>query len=146
MAQGIDAAKPFIKILCDAQQQVASHAAKETREFPLFLDYTDDIYEAVASEFSDELAKVLTIAGKAERESETDRVKAAAKERLSARFEGQDKEISGAFRALTKKLVRERIIRDGLRIDGRGLADIRQLSAEIARAAPGARLRAVPAG
>jgi polyribonucleotide nucleotidyltransferase len=130
VAQGIDAAKPFIKILCDAQQEVASHAAKETREFPLFLDYTDDIYEAVASEFSDELAKVLTIAGKAERESETDRVKAEAKERLSARFEGQDKEISGAFRALTKKLVRERIIRDGLRIDGRGLGDIRQLSAE----------------
>jgi polyribonucleotide nucleotidyltransferase len=130
VAQGIDAAKPFIKILCDAQQQVASHAAKETREFPLFLDYTEDIYEAVASEFSDELAKVLTIAGKAERESETDRVKAEAKERLSVRFEGQDKEISGAFRALTKKLVRERIIRDGVRIDGRGLADIRQLSAE----------------
>src|SRR5580704_15982463 len=43
VAQGIDAAKPFIKILCDAQQEVASHAAKETREFPLFLDYTDDI-------------------------------------------------------------------------------------------------------
>ncbi len=130
VAQGIDAAKPFIKVLCDAQQQVAAHSAKETREFPLFLDYTEDIYEAVASEFSDELAKVLTIAGKAEREAETDRVKAEAKERLSVRFEGHDKEISGAFRALTKKLVRERIIRDGLRIDGRGLADIRQLSAE----------------
>jgi polyribonucleotide nucleotidyltransferase len=130
VAQGIDAAKPFIKILCDAQQEVASHAAKETREFPLFLDYTEDIYEALASEFSGELAKVLTIAGKAEREAETDRVKAEAKERLASRFEGQDKEVSGAFRALTKKLVRERIIRDGLRIDGRGLADIRQLSAE----------------
>jgi polyribonucleotide nucleotidyltransferase len=130
VAQGIDAAKPFIKILCDAQQQVASHAAKETRQFPLFLDYTEDIYEALASEFSGELAKVLTIAGKAEREAETDRVKAEAKVRLGVRFEGQDKEISGAFRALTKKLVRERIIRDGVRIDGRGLADIRQLSAE----------------
>jgi polyribonucleotide nucleotidyltransferase len=130
VAQGIDAAKPFIKILCDAQQEVASHAAKETREFPLFLDYTEDIYEALASEFSGELAKVLTIAGTAEREAETDRVKAEAKERLASRFEGQDKEVSGAFRALTKKLVRERIIRDGLRIDGRGLADIRQLSAE----------------
>jgi polyribonucleotide nucleotidyltransferase len=130
VAQGLDAAKPFIKILCETQQQVASQAAKPTREFPIFLDYTEDVYEAVASEFSDELAKVLTIAGKQERESETDRVKAEAKERLSVRFEGQDKEISAAFRALTKKLVRERIIRDGVRIDGRGLADIRQLSAE----------------
>jgi polyribonucleotide nucleotidyltransferase len=130
VAQGLEAAKPFIKILCDAQQEVASHAAKETREFPIFLDYTEDVYEAVASEFSDELAKVLTIAGKAERESETDRVKALAKERLADRFADKDKEISAAFRSLTKKLVRERIIRDGIRIDGRGLADIRQLSAE----------------
>jgi polyribonucleotide nucleotidyltransferase len=130
VAQGLDAAKPFIKILCETQQQIAAQAAKETREFPIFLDYTEDIYEALASEFSDELAKVLTIAGKQERESETDRVKALAKERLGVRFEDREKEISGAFRALTKKLVRERIIRDGVRIDGRGLADIRQLSAE----------------
>ena len=130
VAQGLDAAKPFIKILCETQQQIAVQAAKETREFPIFLDYTEDIYEALASEFSDELAKVLTIAGKQERESETDRVKALAKERLSVRFEDREKEISAAFRALTKKLVRERIIRDGVRIDGRGLADIRQLSAE----------------
>ena len=130
VAQGLEAAKPFIKVLCQAQQQVASQAAKPTQEFPIFLDYTEDIYEALASEFSDELAKVLTIAGKAERESETDRVKAEAKERLSVRFPDRDKEISAAFRALTKKLVRERIIRDGVRIDGRGLGDIRQLSAE----------------
>jgi polyribonucleotide nucleotidyltransferase len=130
VAQGLEAAKPFIKVLCEAQQQVASQAAKPTQEFPIFLDYTEDVYEAVASEFSDELAKVLTIAGKQERESETDRVKALAKERLADRFPDKDKEVSGAFRALTKKLVRERIIRDGVRIDGRGLADIRQLSAE----------------
>ncbi len=130
VAQGLEAAKPFIKVLCEAQQQVAAQAAKETAEFPVFLDYHEDVFEALASEFSEELAKVLTIAGKQERESETDRVKALAVERLGVRFEGREKEISGAFRALTKKLVRERIIRDGVRIDGRGLRDIRQLSAE----------------
>src|SRR5271166_3143690 len=130
VAQGLEAAKPFIKILCEAQQHVADQAAKPTQEFPIFLEYTEDVYAALASEFSDELAKVLTIAGKQVRESETDRVKALAVERLGVRFEGREKEITGAFRALTKKLVRERIIRDGVRIDGRGLRDIRQLSAE----------------
>ena len=130
VAEGLEAAKPFIRILCEAQQQVAAQAAKETAEFPVFLDYTEDIYEALASEFSDELAKVLTIAGKQERESETDRVKSLAQERLGTRFEGREKEISAAFRGLTKKLVRERIIREGVRIDGRGLTDIRKLSAE----------------
>ena len=130
VAQGLEAAKPFIKALCAAQQQVAAQASKETAEFPVFLDYREDLFEALASEFSEELAKVLTIAGKQERESETGRVKALAVERLGVRFEGREKEISGAFRALTKKLVRERISRDGVRIDGRGLRDIRQLSAE----------------
>jgi polyribonucleotide nucleotidyltransferase len=127
---GLEAAKPFIKLLCEAQQQVAAQAAKETVEFPVFLDYQQDVYDALAEAVSDELAAALTIAGKQARDAESDRVKAVATEKLASQFEGREKEISGAFRALTKKLVRERIIRDGVRIDGRGLSDIRQLSAE----------------
>jgi polyribonucleotide nucleotidyltransferase len=130
VAAGLEAAKPFIKVLCEGQRQVAAHAAKEVAEYPVFSDYQQDVYDALASEVSDDLAKALTIVGKQDREAETDRVKALAAERLGGQFEGREKEISGAFRALTKKLVRERIIRDGVRIDGRGLADIRQLSAE----------------
>jgi len=130
VAEGLEAAKPFIKLLCEAQQQIADQAAKETAEFPVFADYQPDLYDALAASVSDELAQALTVAGKQARDIETDRVKALAAEKLASQFEGREKEISGAFRALTKKLVRERIVRDGVRIDGRGLADIRQLSAE----------------
>src|SRR5216683_1949324 len=130
VAAGLEAAKPFIKALCEGQRQIAAHAAKEVAEFPVFLDYQQDVYDALAGEVSDDLAKALTIAGKQDRDTETDRVKALAVERLGGQFEGREKEISAAFRSLTKKLVRERVIRDGVRIDGRGLADIRQLSAE----------------
>ena len=142
VAEGLDAAKPFIKILCEAQQhladqQAAANASTESpvfrdyshAQYPVFADYTEDVYEAVAREISDELAKALTIAGKHDREAETERVRALATERLGESWEGREKEISAAFRSLTKKLVRERIIRDGLRIDGRGLTDIRSLSA-----------------
>jgi len=130
VAQGLEAAKPFIKTLCEAQQRIANQAAKETAEFPVFADYEADVYEAVSAEVSEELARVLAIAGKQEREGETDRIKALTAEKLASQFEGREKEISAAFRAVTKKLVRERIIADGVRIDGRGLADIRRLSAE----------------
>jgi polyribonucleotide nucleotidyltransferase len=143
VAEGLEAAKPFIKILCEAQQRLAEQAAQPSdastespvfrdyahAEYPIFVDYQQDVYDAVAHEVSDELAKALTIAGKHDREAETDRVKALAAEKLAEQFEGREKEISPAFRALTKKLVRERVIRDGVRIDGRGLADIRALSA-----------------
>ncbi|HEY1920086.1 MAG TPA: polyribonucleotide nucleotidyltransferase [Streptosporangiaceae bacterium] len=131
VAAGIEAAKPFIKILCEAQRAVAAEAAKETAEYPIYADYQQDVFDAVADAVSEELAQALTIAGKQQREAETDRIKALAAEKLSSQFEDREKEISGAYRALTKKLVRERVIRDKVRIDGRGLADIRQLSAEV---------------
>ena len=130
VAEGLEAAKPFIRVLCEAQEQLAATAAKPTAEYPVFLDYGDDVYEAVAGEVSADLAQALTIAPKQERETETDRVKALAVEKLAERFEGRESEISASFRSLTKKLVRERVIRDGIRIDGRGLTDIRPLSAQ----------------
>ena len=128
--EGLEAAKPFIRLLCDAQQQIARQAAKETASFPTFADYGQDLYDALAAEVSEDLARALTIASKKDRETETDRLKVLSAEKLAGQFDGREKEISGAYRALTKKLVRQRIIRDGRRIDGRGLADLRQLSAE----------------
>ena len=80
---------------------------------------------------SDELGQALTIAAKQERETELDRIKESAKEKLAGQFEGREKEISAAYRAVTKKLVRQRILRDKVRIDGRGLSDIRTLAAEV---------------
>jgi polyribonucleotide nucleotidyltransferase len=131
VAQGLEAAKPFIKALCEAQQQLAAAAAKPTAEFPRFLDYQDDVLQAVTDLVSDELGQALTIAAKQERETELDRIKDAAKEKLAGQFEGREKEISAAYRSVTKALVRQRILRDKVRIDGRGLSDIRTLSAEV---------------
>ncbi len=132
VAAGLEAAKPFIKVLCEAQAQLAQVAAKETGEYPTFPAYQADAFEAVEQTASAELAQALTIAGKAERENKLDEVKAATLEKLAEQFEGREKEIGAAFRSLTKKLVRQRILRDNVRIDGRGLTDIRDLGAEVA--------------
>jgi polyribonucleotide nucleotidyltransferase len=133
VAEGLEAAKPFIAELCRAQAELAKSAAKPTAEFPVFLDYQDDVLEAVTAEVSDALSQALTIADKQQREAELERLKAQAKAKLSAlpAFSSREDEISGAYRALTKKLIRQRILRDKVRIDGRGLADIRTLSAEV---------------
>jgi polyribonucleotide nucleotidyltransferase len=131
VAGGLEAAKPFLKQLAEAQQELADKAAKPTREFPVYLDYGDDVLAAVTAAVSSELSSALTIADKQERETEIDRLKELAKEKVAADFEGREKEISAAYRSLTKKLVRQRIISEGVRIDGRGLKDIRPLSAAI---------------
>ncbi|MDC5695824.1 polyribonucleotide nucleotidyltransferase [Intrasporangium calvum] len=131
VAEGLEASKKFIKVLCEAQAELAAQAAKPVEEFPVFLDYEDDVFAAVESAASADAAAALTIAGKTEREDRLDEIKAAVKAQLAEQFEGRDKEISAAFRSLQKKLVRQRILRDKVRIDGRGLADIRALGAEV---------------
>jgi polyribonucleotide nucleotidyltransferase len=130
VAAGLDAAKPFITTLCRAQQELADRAAKPTGEFPIYLDYTDEVYAAVESAVRDELAQALTIVGKAEREARLDEIKASLQEKLAA-DEHDPKEVSAAFRSLTKRVVRDRVLRDKVRMDGRGLTDIRTLSAEV---------------
>ncbi|MGX0781367.1 polyribonucleotide nucleotidyltransferase [Dermabacter hominis] len=131
VAQGLEAAKVYIRTLCEAQKELAAKAAKPVREFPLFLDYQDDAYELVADAATDRLREVMSIAGKQEREEATETLLAQVKEELADKLDEREKEITGAFRALTKKVVREKILTEGVRIDGRGLRDIRQLSAEV---------------
>jgi polyribonucleotide nucleotidyltransferase len=132
VAEGLEAAKPFIAALCAAQQELADSAAKPTGDYPVFPDYQDDVYYAVSSVATDELAKALQIASKTERDDRTDEIKVEVLERLAETYAGREKEIGAAYRSLTKKLVRQRILTDHFRIDGRGITDIRALSAEVA--------------
>jgi polyribonucleotide nucleotidyltransferase len=131
VAGGLDAAKPFIKQLCEAQSQLAAEAAKPVEDFPIFLDYEDDVYAAVEEAAKADLTAAMQIGDKQEREARTDELKAALLEKLADRFEGREKEIGAAFRSVNKSVVRERVLRDKIRIDGRGLADIRPLHAEV---------------
>ncbi len=131
VAGGLDAAKPFIKQLVEAQSQLAAESAKPVQDFPIFLDYEDDVYAAVEESAKSDLAAAMQIGDKQERETRTDELKASVLADLGARFEGREKEVGAAFRSLTKAVVRERVLRDKIRIDGRGLADIRPLHAEV---------------
>src|SRR5262245_43946522 len=131
VAGGLEAAKPAIRELCRAQEELAAVAAKPTGEFPVFLDYQEDVFAAIEREFADEVAEALRIASKAEREDALERIKDAVYERLTGQFEGRDKEFGAAFRSLTKKEVRARVLREQVRIDGRGIRDIRPLTAEV---------------
>ena len=128
---GLEAAKPFIRQLCEAQMQLAKVAGKETAEFPIYLDYQDDVYAAVEGAAKSDLASALTIAGKQERETRLDEINKSVAEKLAAQFVEREKEVSAALRSLTKKLVRQRVLRDKIRIDGRGVRDIRPITCEV---------------
>ena len=131
VAQGLEASKVFIRSLCLAQQELAAAAAKPIIDFPIFLDYQDDVFEAVEAACGEDVRKALTIVSKADREARLDDIKAEVLAKIGGDFAGREKELGAALRSVTKKMVRDRVLRDKIRIDGRGLADIRTLSAEV---------------
>ena len=131
VAGGLEAAKVFIRQLCEAQIELASTAAKPVRDFPIFLDYEDDAFDAVAAIAKAPLAEAATILHKAEREDREAEIKADVIEKLGEQFAGREKELGAAVRSVLKSVIRERVLRDKVRIDGRGLEDIRALSAEV---------------
>ena len=131
VSQGLEASKPFIKALCEAQIELAKMAAKPTGEFPIFLEYQADAYDAVERLSFADVSKALTIVSKAEREATLDDIKVTVIAELSSQFVGREKELGAALKSVTKKCVRDRVLRDKVRIDGRGLTDIRTLSAEV---------------
>lgn len=136
VAEGLEAAKPFIKTLCEAQNGLAERAAKETQEFPLFPAYGDDVFVAVEKAATKKLEKLLTIPGKQERDDATNEYMEQVEEKLLDQFEDLEeadasKQIRGAYNALMKQIVRQKILSEGFRIDGRGVTDIRDLSVEV---------------
>ena len=90
VAAGLEAAKPFIRTLCQAQQELAAAAGSPELEFPTFPAYQPDALDAVRAVVADELAQSLFIAAKQQLDSRLDEVKAVASERLGDAFAGPE--------------------------------------------------------
>jgi len=137
VAQGLEAAKPFIKQLVEAQASLAAQSAKEVQEYPVFLPYTAETYAVVEELSLAELGPIYQIADKLERQNADDALKARVKEAVAAKVEAGElpesalNEVSAAYKSVTKKVMRGRVLSEGIRIDGRGLRDIRPLDAEV---------------
>ena len=87
VAQGLEASKPFLKQLVEAQAQLASTAAKEIKSFPVFLPYSQETYDFVAGRAYDELKGIYQIAEKIERNDADDALKDRVKGELLAAVE-----------------------------------------------------------
>ena len=131
VADGLEAAKPFIKALCEAQIKVAEKASKETADFPLFLDYTDEEYAAVEEYAAEKVAQALLTEGKLARDEAVDAVKEEMLGALAERLPESEKALKAAFRSLEKATIRNRTLREEIRMDGRTPRQIRSLSAEV---------------
>jgi polyribonucleotide nucleotidyltransferase len=133
IARGLEEAKGYIGELIDAQLELASHFDPEPVEWPLVSDYTDEVFDRVAAVASDRLDEVIRMAGKKERNTAQDELADAIIEELTDE-ETDPAELAmvkKAFRSLAKQKMRQRVVAEGIRLDGRGPDEVRQLSSEV---------------
>jgi polyribonucleotide nucleotidyltransferase len=136
LAEGLEKSKLWIRESINLQRELvkaytAVHGPIETIPYQLFTDYTDDIYDRVVAIGEASITEANKFTTKQVRATALDAATKVILETLSSEFEGRGTQIKAAVKDLTKKIVRRRITEQGMRIDGRGTADIRALSAEV---------------
>ena len=135
LAGGLEAAKTWIREMIELQQQmIDAVGAVAKMDPPLALDHSDEILAAVRESATDRIAATQQIADKAERQEAEAALSGQVIAELEARF-GDDpataKQISSAIRAVTKQVVRSRIVAEGIRIDGRSPNQLRPLMSRV---------------
>ena len=136
IAGGLEVCKQYIKESIKLQRQlVASVIATRGPIVPLkytpVLDYSAELFAAVEKATTAKLQPAIRIALKSDRNEAIDAATAETLTELAEAFPAQEKQIKEAVRSLTKKLVRKRVVDEGIRIDGRAPADLRPVSAEV---------------
>ncbi len=138
IAQGLEASKTWIREAVELQLELVEKAGGKAplMSFPEQVDYSPEIMTAVTELAGAKVAEIYSIIDKHERGTAEDALKAEVLATLHAQFAGDDadlatKQIKAAFKALAKKTVRAKIVNDGVRIDGRGTADLRAVTSEV---------------
>ncbi|CAN5888142.1 polyribonucleotide nucleotidyltransferase [soil metagenome] len=133
VADGLEFAKDAILDVIELQEDLVEAAGvkEQKKKFIIATEYGDDVYAKVCELAEADVLKAITISGKADRELALDEIATKVKEDLATEFADRGGEVKAAIRKLTKTLIRSRIVNDGVRIDGRGLTDIRQISCDV---------------
>ena len=135
VAEGLEAAKRAIAEMIDFQNELIVQLGVTEKEWTPRPLYSAETFDAVSAFAKSRLERAIA-PDKAEREAKLDAIKDELKAHLlqtwgEETFAMRASEISPAWKDLQKKVMRKRVVDEGVRLDGRGPRDLRQLSAEV---------------
>jgi len=133
VARGLEEAKEYIGRLIDLQLELRESVGEiPVVEFPVTLDYSEELLARVIEAATPRLAEVVRIAAKKERNAAEDAARAATLADLGI---GEDHEdfaaATRAFKTATKRAMRRRVVEEGIRLDGRNTTQVRPISVEV---------------
>jgi polyribonucleotide nucleotidyltransferase len=123
---GHNALQPLI----DMQLKLQELVGKPKRQFEVAK--ADPALETKVVALAEQrLIEASKIQSKQERYAAIDQIKAEVKEALEAEFEGRGGEVSAILGSVNKRVLRQMVIRDKVRIDGRDMTTIRPVTCEV---------------
>jgi len=119
-----------IKELCALQEELRQEAGRQKLEFTP-PSYPEDITGAVAEYLGGKIDEAAYEPDKKTREGRLAELRGRMLAELGERFPEQVDVLKILYDKKLKDRVRQRVIEEGVRVDGRGLKDIRQISVEV---------------
>ena len=133
MVEAIMFGKEHLKVLIEAQEELIKKEAKPKREY-ISIDVSEELVNKIEELASDELTEAVNIKEKKKRNSTIEAIFNNVKEKILSEFEDEEyieEKTKAAFEDVVKNIVRAKIINTGIRIDGRGLDEIRPITCEV---------------
>ena len=128
--QALDMAQERIVLLCALQEDLRAEVGRTKYEFTAST-YPEDLVAAVNDYLASRLDQYIYNPDKSTREDSTKELRNETIAALSVTFPEQEDLIKKIFEKKVKDRVRQRVIEEGVRADGRGLKDIREIAVEV---------------
>lgn len=131
IVSALKTAQESILKLIAVQEQFAKEIGKAKKEVPLYKP-KDEIVLKAKELAQKSVAEVLhKVHVKAEREEKLQAIEKDVTEKLLVEFPEQELDVRTAFQDVLKKCVRELVLKDGIRPDGRKAAQVRPISSVV---------------
>jgi polyribonucleotide nucleotidyltransferase len=132
MLEALEVAHKAIRELIDIQMELVAMAGGKPDVFEFETVEIDPAFvAAVEAAAAQPITDAYQIADKAEREDTLTAIKAGLEESLGEEHADSMGHLSGVFKGLEKSTMRRRVLNDGVRADGRGVEDIRDITCEV---------------
>jgi len=130
LAGALEFAKSYIKEICDLQRELCDGIASPDMEFEAVVPSDDMVFNIMES-FSEDIKTAVKVPEKQERTDSLNDIFEKVLETLSETYPDKESLLKMAFEEAQKKIVRDMILGNLKRIDGRNPDEIRPISCEV---------------
>ncbi|MBT4484693.1 MAG: polyribonucleotide nucleotidyltransferase, partial [Candidatus Latescibacteria bacterium] len=130
MIGALEFAKTYIREICDLQREICEDISSPIMEYEVNVP-SDEMVSDIYNVYSEDVKSAVKIQDKAERKEKLKSIFEKDYETLEEKYPESERKIKLAFEEVEKKIVRDMLLNENVRIDGRSPDEIRSITCEV---------------